>query len=451
MADTTGPPVQRMIGFWTALALVVGNVIGTGIFLLPATLAPFGWNALYGWLVTIGGGLCLAYVFAGLARGMPRANGPYDYIATAFGAPAGFFVMWSYWVSLWVTNAAIAIGAVAYLTPFAPDFFAWPPAGPLTAIGFVLLFTFVATRGVRSSGNVQLVTSVLKLLPLIAVIVAAILILGRGGGEAAGAVAPAPVSLSGIAGATALALWAMLGFESAAVPAARISTPGRTIPRATMIGTLLVGLIYLLVSSAVLLLLPSAEAAASQAPLADLIGLYWGSEAASLVAAFAAISALGALNGWVLLQAEVPMTLAMRGVFPKAFARLNRQRTPIIAHLLGCALSCVLVATNLSSGMIRIYEFMILLATTATLVLYFVAALGCIELQRRNEIETRPLLLAASIIGLLFALATFYGAGLEATGWGAALLATAIPVYFVMRRADRSSPAPEADPASLPE
>ena len=130
--EIQAPP--RQIGFWTCLALVIGNTIGTGIFLLPATLAPFGWNAMYGWGITIGGGLCLAYVFAGLARLIPDAGGPYDFIATPFGPFAGFFVMWSYWISQWVTNAALAIGLVSYLAAFAPEFFARPAAGPLVAI-----------------------------------------------------------------------------------------------------------------------------------------------------------------------------------------------------------------------------------------------------------------------------------------------------------------------------
>jgi len=167
-----------------------------------------------------------------------------------------------------------------------------------------------------------------------------------------------------------------------------------------------------------------------------------------MVAEFAAISALGALNGWVLLQAEVAMTLAIRGVFPRIFAGLDRRRTPIVAHLLGCTLACLLVATNLSSGMVKIFEFMILLATTATLVLYAAAALTCIELQRRNLIETRPALLISSVLGLLFALATFYGAGLEATGWGAALIGAGIPVYLLMRWANHSTRAAAADRAS---
>jgi APA family basic amino acid/polyamine antiporter len=352
--ETQAPP--RQIGFWTCLALVVGNTIGTGIFLTPAALAPFGWNAMYGWAVTIGGGLCLAFVFASLARLMPQARGPYDFIAGAFGPLVGFFVMWSYWISLWVTNAAVAIGIVSYLQPFAPHFFARPGAGPLMAIGFVLLMTAVALRGVRASGMVQIVTTALKLLPLFAVILAVVVVLGSSDSSAATTafVAPTPISAPAIAGAAALALWTMLGFESGTVPAGRVIDPQRTIARATLIGTLFVGVMYVLVTIAVFLLLPADVAASSTAPLADLISRIWGSGAGRLVAAFAAISALGALNGWVFLQAEVPLVLAERGVFPRFFARVNRNGMPLGGHLLGCGLSVALIATNLSSGMIQI-------------------------------------------------------------------------------------------------
>lgn len=438
--EIKAPP--RQIGFWTCLALVIGNTIGTGIFLTPAALAPFGWNAMYGWAITIGGGLCLAFVFASLARLMPEAGGPYDFIAGAFGPLAGFFVMWSYWISLWVTNAAIAIGIVSYLQPFAPGLFARPAAGPLVAIGFVVLMTGVALRGVKASGTVQVVTTILKLLPLFAVILAVFIVLGSSDSSAATTrfVAPTPIAGPAIAGAAALALWTMLGFESGTVPAGRVIDPQRTIARATLIGTLLVGVIYLLVTFSVFLLLPSDLAAKSTAPLADLIGRIWGSGAARLVAAFAAISALGALNGWVFLQAEVPLVLAERGVFPRFFARVNDNGMPLYGHLLGCTLSVALIATNLSSGMIRIYSFMILLATVATLVLYLAAALAVLALLKRREAGGAPLVRAAAVLGASYALWTFYGAGGEATGWGAVLLATGIPVYFLMRRASTSRP-----------
>jgi APA family basic amino acid/polyamine antiporter len=428
----TSPDTRRAFGFWICLALVVGNTIGTGIFLLPATLAPYGANAIAGWLVTIGGCLCLAQVFAALARALPDAEGAYDYIRPALGAPAAFFVMWSYWISSWVTNAAVAVGAVSYLSSLAPAWFAPFYAGPLTAAAFVILFTLVATLGAKASGEVQIATTLLKLLPLIAVVALAAIV-WAGYGEAAGGLAPAPLGPAAVAGAATLTLWAMLGFESATIPAGRVRDRQRTVPRATLAGTFLVGAVYLLTTWAVFLLLPTDEAARSSAPLADLIGRYWGPGPGHLIALFAAISALGALNGWVFIQAEVPMTLAHAGVFPAAFARLNRAGTPIVGHALGCGLSCALIATNLSRGMAGLFEFMILLATVATLVLYLLAALSALVLRRRGELGG-ALVVATAGGGTLFALWTFYGAGLEATSWGLALLMSGVPVYIVMRR-----------------
>jgi len=444
------PP--RQIGFWTCLALVIGNTIGTGIFLIPAALAPYGWNALYGWAITIGGALCLAYVFAALARLMPQAGGPFDYISGAFGPMAGFFVMWSYWISQWVTNAAIGIGLVSYMSPFAPEFFARPGVGPLVAIGVVVLMTSIAIRGVRASGAIQIVTTFLKLLPLVAVIVALFFVLGGADSSAATAanVAPTPIGWPAIAGAVALALWPMQGFESGTVPAGRVIDPARTIARATMIGTVIVGVVYILVTLAVFLLLPSEDAAKSSAPLADLVSLVWGTGAGKMVAAFALISAIGALNGWVFLQAEVQLLLAERGVFPKLFARVNEAGMPVYAHILGCTLSVGLIAMNLSSGMIQIYTFIILLATVATLVLYLAATLVALALLKRGQAKGAALTIAA-VLGLIYSLWTFYGAGAEATAWGAALLATGVPIYFIMRSRGGSSPAAEASPVVLPE
>lgn len=430
MAEPEQP--RRAFGFWICLALVVGNTIGTGIFLLPATLAPYGANAVAGWLVTIAGCLCLAQVFAALARALPEAEGAYDYIRPALGAPAAFFVMWSYWISSWVTNAAVAVGAVSYLSSLAPGFFAPFYAGPLTAAAFVILFTLIATRGAKASGEVQVATTLLKLLPLVAVVALAAIVWG-GNGEAAGGLAPTAVGPSAIAGAATLTLWAMLGFESATIPAGRIRDPQRTVPRATLAGTFLVGSVYLLTTWAVFMLLPTDEAARSSAPLADLVGRYWGAGLGHLIALFAAISALGALNGWVFIQAEVPMALARAGVFPAAFARLNRAGTPIVGHVLGCTLSCLLIASNLSRGVAGLFEFMILLATAATLVLYLLAALSALVLRRRGALGG-PLVVATASGGTLFALWTFYGAGLEATGWGLALLLSGVPVYLMMGR-----------------
>jgi APA family basic amino acid/polyamine antiporter len=439
----------RQLGFWMCLALVVGNMIGSGIFLLPANLAPLGLNAIWGWALTIGGAMCLAGVFAALAKAIPEATGPYDYVQRALGAPIAFLVMWSYWISTWVTNSAISIAAVSYLSTLAPGFFAAPAVAPLFAIGFVALFTGVACTGAHVSGRVQIMTSVLKIMPLIAAMVIALIVVG--GGDAPAQFAPTPVTPNGVAAAAALTLWAMLGFECAAVPAARVKDPGRNIPRATLIGTLVVGLIYLAASSAVFLLLPADVAAKSPAPFAELVGSFWGPTASTFVVFFAAISCLGALNGWVLLQGEVPLSLARRGVFPQWFGKVNSRGMPVRAQVLGSTLSALLVIANFTKGLTELFGFMALLATVATLVLYLFAAISALRLMMIGQLRS-GLMLVVTLVGGAYAVWTFYGAGTEATLWGLLLLMTAIPVWFGMRLNSLwSSPEPAAARAAPPE
>jgi APA family basic amino acid/polyamine antiporter len=433
----------RQLGFSVALALVVGNMIGSGIFLLPANLAPYGVNSIIAWIVTIAGSICLAGVFAMLARALPQAAGPYDYVRAALGEPPAFFVMWSYWIATWVTNAAISIAAVSYLSSLAPAAFAHTGVAALTAIGFVVLFTAVVLTGARSAGRVQVITSMLKVLPLIAAVIIALLVIG-GGGHVAQAT-PAPVNFNGIAGAAALTLWAMLGFECAAVPAQRVRDPERNIPRATLIGTLLVGLIYFTAFAAIFLLLPGDVTARSSAPFADLATRYWGTAAGTLVVVFAVISCLGALNGWVLIVGDIPLALAERGVFPRLFAQLNRRGMPVAALVLGAVLSCALIAANFTRGLTELYGFMALLATVATIVLYLAAAAAALRLTARGTLP-RGLPTIVTILGTIYALWALYGAGFEANAWGAVLLATGIPVYFFMRSRAGSSPATEIAP-----
>jgi APA family basic amino acid/polyamine antiporter len=237
----------------------------------------------------------------------------------------------------------------------------------------------------------------------------------------------------------------MLGFECASIPASRVRDPERNIPRATLLGTFIVGLIYLLASSAVFLLLPADVAASSSAPFADLVASFWGAGAGTAVVIFAAISCLGALNGWVLMQGEVPLALARRGLFPAWFGKVNRRGMPVRAQILGTLLSAGLIGANYTRGLTELFGFMALLATAATLVLYLVAAASALRLMATGRLARGGLLLI-TIIGAIYALWTLYGAGAEATAWGAVLLATGIPVYLVMRKVG-SSPPEEAQPA----
>ena len=434
----------RLLGPWMATALVVGNIIGAGIFLLPATLAPFGQNAIFGWLLTIAGALCLAWVFAQLASRLD--GGPYAYVHQAAGELPAFMVMWSYWISIWAGLPVLAIAAVSYASSIFPAI-GGPLAAPLSAIAAVWLLTLVNMRGARAAGSVQLITTILKLLPLVAVVVVAAVLFEHG--DHAAALAPTPVSPAAIATAGTLALFSMLGFESASVAAARVANRARVVPRATIAGTALVGIIYLIACTAVLFLLSGERAAASPAPFADAIVPALGPVAGTLVAAFAIVSALGCLNGWILCSGEVPLALARDEVFPRWFAATSANGTPVRAQLVSSALASLLIASNYSRSMADLFAFMLLVTTTVTLVLYFSCAASALVLMARGELRA-PLLGIAAVLGLAFAVWAFWGAGVEAAGWGMALLATGIPVYYLMRRTARST-MPAGDPSALPE
>ena len=421
-----------------ATALVVGNIIGSGVYLLPASLAPYGRNSLVGWLFTATGALLLAAVFAALGRAFPRDGGPYVFTRAAFGKLAGFVVAWGYWVSVWVGNAAIATGAVSYTSAFAPWIASVPGASAEVTIAVVWVLTLVNCWGVRAAGWVQAVTTVLKLLPLLAVALLGFFYVRS---ESLAALATAPLSLDGTTAAATLALWALVGFESATVPADKLDDPGRTIPRATMLGTVVTALVCTLACCMVLLAVPAAQLATSNAPFADAARGFWGETSATLVAIFAAISAYGALNGWILLQGELPFAMARDGVFPRVFARESSRRTPVFAFVTTSVLVSLLILATLHGTMGQKFELFIRVATSLNLVAYLVCSLALLLLLRRGRLEARKGtvgLAVAGALGALFSLWAIAGAGKEAWLWGAALLAAGLPVYALTRRAERT-------------
>lgn len=422
------------MGLWMVTALVAGNMIGAGVFLLPAALAPYGWNAVAGWIVTIAGALCLALVFAKLATHVPHAGGPYAYTQDAFGPTAGFAVAWAYWISLWVGNAGLAIGAVSYLSALVPAIGKVPGLHALVTL--VLVWTLVALncRGTRLAGGLQLVTTGLKLLPLAAVLVLAGLVWKQKGAQSLTPFHPQDLNLAAMGAAGALTLWGLLGLESATIPSDKVDNPTRTIPRATLIGTAFTGALYLTVCSAVILMMPAETLARSNAPMADFIGRYWGPQAAQAIALFAAISAIGALNGWVMLQGELPQAMARGGVFPAWFAKASSRDTPVRAHLLSAGLLSGLVVINYSQSMAKVFIFMVLLSTTASLFAYLACCLALLRLQATGRIpRTFGLTLIALLAGL-YSVGAVVGAGLEAALWGIVLLFAGLPVHLVMRR-----------------
>jgi APA family basic amino acid/polyamine antiporter len=428
---------DRALGFWLCLSLTIGTFIGSGIFLLPAQLAPFGWNAVFAWLITIGGALCLAFTFARLARALPLAAGPYAFVDEAFGPLPAFTVAWSYWISTWVGNVAIATAAVSYLSLFVPALATMKLASVAATLGLLWGLTALNCWSVKAVGEFQFATVLIKLVPMAVIIVIAALVVGQGRQTATLPLRPEDLSLDRINAAAALTLWAMLGVEAASIASRTVRDPERTVPRATLVGTLVVGLIYLLVSTPVALLLPGAEVAASNAPLALFVERYWSPNLGLFIGLFAAVSVIGTLNGLTLLQGELPLAMARHGAFPAWFAVTSRRGTAVRAQLLSTSLASLLLLFNATRSLGGLFTFMALLSTTAALILYLACALSALRLQQMRKMARSWTLGTLAALAALYSLWTLYGAGYEATGWGAALLVAGAPVYWLMRRASR--------------
>ncbi len=429
---------SRPLGLWMCVALVIGNMIGSGVFMLPASLAPYGLDSLTGWLFTAAGAVVLAVVFAALARAVPGSGGPYVYTRVAFGELGAFVVAWGYWVAVWVGNAAIATGGVSYVSALFPDLTRVPGASAALTLAAVWVLTYVNCRGVRAAGWVQSVTTVVKLLPLLAVALLGLFFVRA---DLLAEYASAPITLSGTTAAATLTLWAMLGLESATVPAEKVQDAERTVPRATLVGTILTAVVCALACTVVLLIVPRSQLATSTAPFADAARAFWGERSALLVAAFGAISTFGALNGWILVQGEVPYAMARDGVFPRAFARQSRRGTPTFALVTTSALVSLLVVMNYGRGLVDVFTFMILLATSANLVAYLLCALALLRLQYQGRLGAArrgtPALAMAGVLGAAYSLWAILGAGRSAILWGLVLLLAGLPVFALMRLAER--------------
>jgi basic amino acid/polyamine antiporter, APA family len=422
---------SRVLGFWACTALVVGNTIGIGIFLLPASLAPFGLNALTAWGITLLGCVFLAVVLSGLARAFPEGDGPYAYTQHAFGSGITFFVLWCYWFATWVTNATIAIGIVGYLSILIPSLekVKWLP--PYIALALVWLFVLINCLGVRAAAWMQMVTTALKLLPQLGIILLGLWELIAHPSIYTEHIPPNPVSYHDVLVASTLTLFAMLGIECAMIPAGKVQDPARTIPRATLVGMLVTGLIYICISTVSLLLLPQSELAASSSPLADVFGKYAGAEYGRWLAFFVVVGGLGALNGWTLIVGEMTETFARHGNFPAALGN------PKLSFVFTGVLASAMLVLNYESSLTTVFTFLINVITAANLPFYLACALAVLALWKTGRF--RQWERVAAVLSLVFCLWVFQGVGGRAFLWTAGLAILGVP-FAALRHSRTPNP-----------
>ncbi len=340
---------RRKLGPVLATIVVAGNMIGSGIFLLPATLAGVGSVTIVGWLAASLGAVALAVMFGKLARRQPLAGGPASYVFDAFGPFAGMQASLWYWTSCLIGNVAIAAAAAGYLSAFVG---ASPGPVAIALLTILLLWTAPAVNMVspRFAGLFNSPLLVAGLVPLLLVATVGWFMFDaaqfRANWNVSGLSDPAAIKKSLV-----LVFWAYLGLESAAVCAAVVEKPERNVALASVAGVLLAALIYMVVSACIMGLAPASELAKSSAPFALVAGKMFGPIAVPLVALAGMLKALGTLAGWVLLTAQCSRAAADRGLLPQIFARTRAGDTPvsglITAGLVGTAGALLTISPTL--------------------------------------------------------------------------------------------------------
>ena len=449
-------PDERM-GLSQSTALIVGSIIGVGIFSLPYALASYGPISLVAMAVASVGAIAFALLFAALTRRIPADGGPYAYARTAFGNSVGFGNAWSYWITAWAGNAAIAVGWVYYVEHFVNR-----DGSRLWSILIALVGLWIPAAvnlsGLRNVGSFQLVTTVLKFIPLFLMATLGLFFIQAGNFTPWNT--SGDTSMAAIGGAMAICLFSYLGVETAAVAAAKVRDPHRNVPLATVYGTLASAIVYMLSLIAVFGIIPAGTLAlddnkASYSVAAN--SILGGNWAGDIVAIIVIISGIGALNGWTMICAEMPLAAAKDGLFPRRFAELSSRRVPAFGIVASTSLaSAAVVISYLGASGATVFTTLVLMTGITAAVPFGFSALAQIVWRLRDGAGDNPALFIRDIVvaavSLLASLAFIYYSRNSGSSWyvtwgpflmtGGAFL-IGIPVYLAQR-------AHMTEPATVP-
>jgi len=432
MSDTTSAPTTPAapasngttngLGLPQATALIVGSIIGTGIFTLPASLAKFGMVAILALVVVSVGALALALMFGSLAKRIPAAGGPYAYSRHYFGDFAGFTSAWPYWITCWAGNAGIVVGWVFYVEAL----FGWSTDNPTLSFAIAAVGLWIPAGinllGIKAMGTFQLWTSVIKFIPLVIVsTLGLVMAFGKGNFPAFNLTDGSWFGAISTAGA--LVLFSYLGVETASVAAAKIRDPERNVQRATIYGTVACAIVYLLSTVAIFGLVPNDKLQTNGAPFTDAFSAMFGTDSAgTVVAAFAVVSGFGALIGWTMICAEMPKAAADDGLFPAFFAKTNKANVPIWGVVFSTLLATVFTWVSYQGATgVDVFTTLVLLTGITAAVPYFLSAIAQLYYLLTEGKLVSPQTFARdmviAVVALLFSFWFVYGSGEQPTFW----------------------------------
>ena len=433
MTETIGvtPKDTSKMGFWKCWAMSVGVMIGSGVFLLPSVLAPYGSISFLGWLVTSGAAILIALILGRLASRTERSGGFYVYTQDAFGDLPGFLIAWGYWLAIVFAITAISTAFAGYFSSLVPALGS-NMGQAMVAATVIWTFTAINLKGIGAGAVTQLITVILKLMPLVVIIFLGIF---AGSTENIPEFNPSNKPIfEAVATCAMLTMWAFVGIEASTVAAYDVEDPKRTIPRATIAGTLTVTFVYIAATAAVMMLVPADVLAVSEAPFVD-AAQKLGPIGGGLIAFGALVSTAGSANGNILLGGQMPMAVALDDLAPKFLAKRNAGGAPAAALILSSILATLLLVFNYTDGLIAAFTFLITMSTLCTLLPYGVSAVAEFRVSRK----TSRLWAFIAIIVIFYVIVAMLGSGLKVLAWGLILILAGLPVYYLCVAANKNN------------
>ena len=420
------------IGFWRGWSIAVGCAIGSGVFMMPTLLAPYGMLGLAGWLTAGAGSLLIVLSLSRLARRIPKLGGPYAYVRAGLGDFAGFLIAWTYWIACIAAVAGIAIAFVGYLGFFFP--FITESSVISLLVALVLVWSLVALnmRSVDGSGTFQVATTLLKILPLLVMIVMGFIHMEP---EIMPPLNPTelhPIAL--LATVTTLVMWSFTGIETAAVPADNMAEPDKLIPRILLASVLTILVIYFLVSVTIAMVVPADELLVSTAPFSLAASKMMGPIGGAFITIGALISTLGSLNANTLTAGNIPLAAAKDHLFPVRFATVSQAGTPTFSLMVAGCFVTALLLFNYTKGLVEAFTFMAMLSTLSTLMAYAFSAVAEFYFLKSDGLSPeRNRAVGLSIAAFLYSFFAIWGAGAEVVFYSFMLIMVGMPFYALVR------------------
>lgn len=421
----------KKLSFRSVVSLVIGSQIGSGVFLLPASLAIVGPIGLFGWLVSGTGAIFLALVFAKLSMIVSnKGGGPHVYVERAFGKQVAFFVAWTYWLVSWLSSVAVIIAAIGYfslLVPLpSPNYFL------MAEMIVVIAVTLLNMRGIHTAGSFEIFFTVIKCLPLIIVPIAGLIILNMDN--------LTPMNPNGLPvfgalnSASLMTFWGFLGIEMATTTSSVVDNPSKTIPRAILLGTSFVIAVYLLSSISIMGVIPQALLAKTQAPYAVATQMIFGAGWDLVIAAFAFIACLGTLNAWVLASGQIALQASKDGLFPPIFSKVNRHGSPTASLTIVLICTLGLLVTTLTPDILKQMNVIIDLSVLVFLMVYLLSAAALIKILLQEGKQQSRIYFFICAMGGLFCIWVLAFASIMQLFLCSLFVVSGIPVYLYQKK-----------------